>query len=360
MATATQNRGKVAPASSPERSAYYDKIRDLGLAPLWMEYSNLLTPEPQVKSVPFIWRYEEEVRDILMEAGKLISAEEAQRRVLVLENPAFAGESRIHDTLFSGLQLILPGEVAPAHRHSPNALRLILEGDGAYTSVNGEKTIMEYGDYIITPTWTWHDHGHEGTEPVVWQDILDMPIVQTTGAIFYERYPEDQFPAGPPPGDSLHRYGSNMLPVGLEPDNLNSPIFSYPFAKSKENMEALAKNSDPDPYFGLKVEFINPMTGGPAMSTISTFLQRLEKGFKTERYQSTEGSIFTCLEGKGRVVIGDGDSGETIEFGPRDIFVVPCWFPYRIEADETTYLFLGTDKVTQTKLGLWRERRGNS
>jgi gentisate 1,2-dioxygenase len=108
------------------------------------------------------------------------------------------------------------------------------------------------------------------------------------------------------------------------------------------------------------MEFIDPTTGLPSLSTISTFMQRLPKGFTTERYQSTEGAIFTCVEGKGRVRIGDGDKQKVFEFGPKDIWAVPCWSPYRIEADGDTYLFVGSDKTVQEKLGLFRERRGNA
>ena len=124
-------------------------------------------------------------------------------------------------------------------------------------------------------------------------------------------------------------------------------------------MDALSTNSDLDPYHGFKMEFIDPTTGGPAMSPISTFMQRLPKGFKTKRYQSTEGAIFTCLEGGGNATIGDVDNDETFNFAEKDIFVVPCWQPYTIEVNEDTYLFIGSDKTVQTKLGLWRERRGN-
>jgi gentisate 1,2-dioxygenase len=341
---------------------YKDRLSKLGISPLWDQYRDLLTLEPIVRTVPHIWVYAE-LRDILLESGDLISAKEAQRRVLMLENPALPNQTQATDTLFTGLQLILPGEVAPAHRHTPNALRLILEGDGGYTSVNGEKTVMKYGDYIITPNWCWHDHGNEGDGPVVWQDILDLPLLKSLGTIFYESYPNEQFPPGPTPGDSLRRYGSNMRPAGLEPDKLNSPIFSYPFEKTRETMEALARDSDPDPYHGLKMEFIDPTTGAPAMSSISTFMQRLAKGFKTERYQSTEGVIFTCVEGGGRAVIGNGDGnggGEQVfEFTEKDIFVIPSWVPFALEADDDTYLFAGTDRTVQQKLGLWRERRGN-
>ena len=342
-----------------KRQAFNGRIRRQNLAPLWERYHGLLTPEPVIKAEPTIWPYAE-ARASLLEAAGLITAKEAERRVLMLENPAFEGECRALETLFTGLQLIMPGEVAPAHRHTPNALRLILEGKGGYTSVNGEKTYMEYGDYVTTPTWSWHDHGHEGTEPVIWQDILDMPLVHALGPIFHEGYPADQFPTRAPAGDSLRRYGNNLRPVGYANPNVNSPIFHYPYVRTRETMEELAKATELDPYFGLKMEFIDPTTGASSLSTISTFMQRMPKGFKTERYQSTEGAVFTCVEGKGRIDIGDGKRKTSFEFRPKDIWVVPCWDPYRIEVDEDTYLFVGSDKTVQEKLGLFRERKGNA
>jgi gentisate 1,2-dioxygenase len=346
-------------SNAEERQEYYAKIRSHGCAPLWENLEYLVTPEPVITSVPNLWDYSE-LRDDLLHSANLITAAEAERRVLMLENPALEGNCSITESLFAGLQLIMPGEVAIAHRHTPAALRFIIEGSGGYTSVNGEKTFMEPGDFIITPSWTWHDHGNEGTEPVVWMDGLDLPLVRHIGAVFLERYPDEQFPAGPPPGDSLNRYGSNMRPVGEVPDNLNSPIFSYPYAKSRETLENLRKSFDWDPYHGLKLEYIDPTSGGPAMSTISTFLQLLPKGFKTEKYQTTENNVFSIIEGSGRTIVGEGDDEQIIEWQERDIIVVPCWYPHRLEADEDAVIFSFSDKVVQTKLGLWRERRGNA
>lgn len=219
---------------------------------------------------------------------------------------------------------------------------------------------MEPGDFIITPSWTWHDHGNEGNGPVVWMDGLDLPLVRHIGAMFLEHYPEEQFPAGPPPGDSLDRYGSNMRPVGEMPDHLNSPIFSYPYAKSRETLEKLRQTTEWDPYHGLKLEYIDPTSGRPAMSTMSTFLQLLPKGFKTEKYQTTENVIYSVIEGSGRTIVGPAGDEQTFEWQNRDIFVVPCWYPHRFEADEDAVIFSFSDKVVQTKLGLWREKRGNA
>ncbi|PPR61266.1 MAG: Gentisate 1,2-dioxygenase [Alphaproteobacteria bacterium MarineAlpha3_Bin7] len=344
---------------SPDRLDYYAEIKKSGMAPLWENLHHMLTPEPKVKSLPHHWEYSS-VRKLLLNSANLISAAEAERRVLMLENPGLPGNCSITESLFAGLQLIMPGEVAPAHRHSPAALRFIIEGSGAYTAVNGEKTYMEPGDFVITPSWCWHDHGHEGKEPVVWLDGLDIPLVRVIGSIFVEHYPEERFPEGPPPGDSLERYGNNMRPVGVLPDDLNSPIFSYPYERSRETLEKLRNSSDLDPYHGLKLEYIDPTTGGPAISTISTFLQLMPKGFKSEKYQSTESLIYSPVEGSGTVIIGQGDNEQVFNWKAQDIFVIPCWHPHRFEIKEEAIVFNFSDKIVQTKLGLWRERRGNA
>ena len=342
-----------------EREEYYAQIQEHNMAPLWENLSHLLTPEPKVKSVPHHWNYEA-LRSLLLDSADVISAAEAERRVLMLENPGLPGNCSITESMYGGLQLIMPGEVAPAHRHSPAALRFIIEGSGAYTAVNGEKTYMEPGDFVITPSWTWHDHGHEGREPVVWLDGLDIPLVRVIGSIFVEHYPEERFPDGPPPGDSLERYGNNMRPIDMLPEDLNSPIFSYPYDRSRETLEKLRNSTELDPYHGLKMEYIDPTSGGPAMATISTFLQLLPKNFKSEIYQSTESLIYSPVEGSGKVYIGKGKETKVFDWKERDVIVVPCWYPHQFETNEEAVVFSFSDKVVQTKLGLWREKRGNA
>ena len=180
---------RAAPSNADERRDYYDRIRPLHLTPLWESLHALVPREPQTPCVPALWRYDE-IRPLLMESADLITAEEAVRRVLVLENPALPGNSSITQSIYAGLQLIMPGEVAPSHRHVQSALRFIVDGKGAYTTVGGERTTMYPGDFIITPSWAWHDHGNEGiegvSEPVVWLDGLDIPMLRFFDAGFAE------------------------------------------------------------------------------------------------------------------------------------------------------------------------------
>ena len=344
---------------SEEREAYYGKLRGHSCAPLWEHLAQLVTPEPVITAIPHLWDYSK-IREDLLHSASVITAEEAERRVLMLENPTLEGKARITESMYAGLQLIMPGEIARAHRHSPGALRFIVEGSGGYTSVNGEKTYMEPGDFIITPSMAWHDHGNDGENPVVWMDGLDLPLVNHIGAMFMDHYPEEQFPEGQPHGDSYVRYGNNMRQVGVAPDRSDSPIFSYPYAKSRETLEKLSKTTDWDPYHGLKLEYIDPTSGGAAMSTISTFLQLLPKKFKTEEYQTTENTTYAVVEGSGQLTVRVKNEIKVIKWKKNDVFVIPCWYPHKFISNSDSTIFSFSDKVVQTKLGLFRERRGNN
>src|SRR5947207_9893150 len=221
-----------------ERKAFYERIDKDSLTPLWEVLGNLVPPHPAPACVPALWRYRQ-VRPYLTEAGHLISAREAERRVLVLENPGLRGASSITHSLYAGLQLILPGEVAPSHRHTQTALRFVVDGEGAYTAVDGERTTMHPGDFIITPSGSWHDHGNLGDQPVIWMDGLDIPLIRQLDAGFAERYPEETQPVSRTEGDAMLRYGTNMVPVDYEPRSLTSPLFAYPYARSRDVLEKL-------------------------------------------------------------------------------------------------------------------------
>jgi gentisate 1,2-dioxygenase len=343
------------PAVTAERQAFYDRIAPANLAALWDNLHRMVTAQPQPACVPAIWRYRD-VRPYLMEAGGLITAQEATRRVLMLMNPGLGGEASITGSLFAGLQLIMPGEIAPAHRHTQSALRFIIEGHGAYTAVDGERTAMQPGDFVITPSWTWHDHGNETKEPMVWLDGLDIQIVKLLGASFAENYPDDTQPVSRPEGDSLARFGHNLLPVDWRPEVKTSPVFNYPYARTREALDALWRNGPADPYHGYKLRYVNPASGEFAMPTIATFVQLLPPGFASQPYRSTDGTVFVVVEGRGETRIGE----EVFAWEPHDIFVVPSWAKHTHRADSEAILFSFSDRVVQEKLGLWRETRGNA
>src|ERR1700754_3666281 len=343
------------PVETPERRAFYNRIDKQNMTALWTVMGALITPEPKSACVPALWGFDA-IRKAMLEAGKLITAKEAERSVLALENPGLRGQSKITTSLYAGVQLVIPHEVAPAHRHSQSALRFVLEGKGAHTSVDGERTYMHPGDFVITPSMTWHDHGNETSEPMFWLDGLDIPMVQFFDASFAEPSTEDQQQVTKPAGDSFARYGQNLLPVDEKRKSKTSPIFNYPYNYTREALEQARTRDEWDACHGLKLKFSNPETGDFAMPTIGTFIQLLPKGFKTARYRSTDATVFAAIEGKGRSRIGD----QTFEWGARDLFVVPSWQWVTHEADADSVLFSFSDRPVQQKLDLFREDRGNA
>ncbi|HMA06477.1 MAG TPA: cupin domain-containing protein, partial [Ramlibacter sp.] len=254
-------------------------------------------------------------------------------------------------SLFAGLQIILPGEIAPAHKHVASALRFIIEGHNAYTAVAGERTMMEPGDFVITPSMTWHDHGNESDAPMVWLDGLDMHIVNLLCASFREGYPGKVHPQNRPEGAAMAEAGQNLLPVDAKYSSQTSPIFNYPYRRTREALDQLARFRAADAHHAYKMKYINPVNGSWAMPTISTWMQLIPKGFNTAAYRSTDSAVFTVVEGSGRSKIG----AESFDWGPHDIFVVPSWVAHEHTAFSDAVIFIYSDRVVQEKLDIWRE-----
>jgi len=346
MDTAFHNK----PGASPELKALYARLGEKNTAPLWEVLGEIVTPQPKAGCVAAMWRYDD-IRPLLMDAGRMITAREAERRVLVLENPVLRGGSQITPTLYAGVQLVMPGETAPTHRHSASALRFVLEsGEGSYTAVDGERTTMHAGDFILTPSWTYHDHGNPSDAPAIWMDGLDIPIVNMFGASFAEHHDDETQPVTRPEGDALTRYGASLLPVDFTPGR-RSPMLAYPYVRSRETLDRLGRNGPIDPRHGVKMQYVNPATGGYPMPTIAAFLQWLPKGFAGQSARSTDGTVFCVAEGRGHSRIGD----QTFAWGPRDIFVVPSWQLVSHAAEEEAVLFSFSDRPAQKALVLWRE-----
>ncbi|GAN80541.1 gentisate 1,2-dioxygenase [Acidocella aminolytica] len=332
---------------------FHEELAQESLAPLWEVLKALVPREPRPVAAPAHWSFDL-LRKFALQAGKLITAEQAERRVIVLENPALRGQSQITTSLYAGVQLILPGEVAPTHRHTASALRLLLEGEGGYTIVDGERVEMHPGDFIITPTWSLHDHGSDSDQPVIWLDGLDVPIVKLLNAGFAEDSGNGRQTVVHPEGDSLARYGSGLTPVNYIPKTAVSPIFWYPYARTREALERMRQRAEWDPAEGLRLTFTDPTTGGSPIQTMAAFMQLLPAGFSGSEVRSTDGAVYSVVEGSGRVTVGD----ITWEVKPRDIFVVPGWAWHRLAAETDLILFSFSDRPLQQKLGFWREQRG--
>ncbi len=253
--------------------------------------------------------------------------------------------------------MVVPGDIAPAHRHSQSALRFILEGKGAYTSVDGERTAMEPGDFVITPSMTWHDHSNETSEPMFWLDGLDIPMVQFFDASFAEGSNEDQQKITRPAGDSFARYGHNLLPVDEKRTSKTSPIFNYPYSLHPRGAGT-----------GQSAQRVGRL---PRPET--EILQSRDRRFRDADHRHLHPVAAQGLQDRAlsrhrrHGVRGDRRQGphsrigdQTFEWGPRDLFVVPSWQWVTHEADEDSVLFSFSDRPVQQKLDLFREDRGNA
>jgi gentisate 1,2-dioxygenase len=334
---------------------YRESLAGLHAAPLWDVLKGLVPNEPRPQAVPHRWQWSL-MRDRLIESGRIISAEEAERRVLMLENPGLGGLPNATDTLYAGLQLILPGEVARAHRHTQSALRLVLEGEGGYTAVDGVRTDMRRGDFIVTPHWTWHDHGNDGDGPVMWLDGLDVPLVSFLRAGFREEHESQQYPRNGHSDQVYDRYANGLLPLEHCHVGQTSPIFNYPYERTRETLERLARREEIDRWHGVNVRYANPLTGDWAMPTIATSMRLLPRGYTTEYFRSTDGTILVGMEGAPEIEV---EGGGRFTLDANDVFAVPGWTRWRMSAgaQADAVLFAYSDRPVFEKLGLYREQR---
>jgi len=303
-------------------------------------------------------------------AAKTVPIEECERRALVFANPGLEGKPYVTNTLFAAYSLYNPGEQAPVHRHTPAASRFVLEGDGGFTVVEGEKLAMKRGDLILTPAGTWHDHGNDGTEPVIWVDVLDVPLVESLNATRFEFDYAEPDPATnsgemvrrsiqrvrEPKNHSLNLYGTaGLKPLFAAPQrgpNRHSPMFIYPWDKAREALEGL-RSYQGSLCDGLILEYTDPTTGGSVMPTLSFRCQMLRPGEHTVAHRKTASALYCVLEGEGYSEIG----GKRFDWSRNDVFVVPgwTWHEHRNNGRGDAFLYSVTDAPALEKLGLLRE-----
>ena len=343
--TALSTRDEGLPA------AYSEQLEDLSLAPLWAALHLLLPAARVTRVVPHHWRWAD-LRPPLLEAARLVPIEQAERRVLVLCNPGLPGAFAATATLYAGLQIILPGEKAPSHHHTPAALRLVVEGRGAFTTVEGVRCKMEPGDLIITPPMRWHDHGHEGTEPVVWLDGLDIPLVRH----LEQSWASAMRPAQPP-DTATDSSQDEFTAAGLVARHSRYPDTGYPQVRwpwttvraALQVMAAGAPRETP-----VVVRYVNPRSGAFPLATMGCEAQWLRPGERTRAERRTGSGVFHVIEGRGESRVGE----TAIAWEPGDLFVAPPW--HWIEhanrsATAPACLFHLTDEPALRALGLWAE-----
>lgn len=349
---------------APDAATFPARVRAAHLVPLWEVMRGMLPMEPRPTARAHHWP-RSQWHPAMHESVAIVSAEQAERRVLLLENPGLAGESRIAATMNCGLQLLLPGERAHDHRHSQTALRFVIEGEGAVTIVDDRPIPMQPGDFVLTPAYCWHAHENHGTQPVVWLDGLDVPLARFMGATFFEPVREGK-PARPPspppspvPGESTAQtLAPALAPVSHMGATQPSPVHGYPYGPSLAALRADLRAGQVDAWHGVKRYYANPQDGGHALPTISAYLQLLPGGFEGRAWQSTEAIVYCVAEGSGRSMLaGPGDTPLAFDWGPGDCFVVPGWVAQRHSAHGDAVLFSFSDGAAQQRLGMWQERR---
>ena len=348
-------RPSASTATGEELAAFYHDLQSYSTAALWTVQEQALVDEPKSKALPHVWRWND-LRRQAMRAAALVGTQDAERRVIMLLNPGLAGRIATTNSLFSGLQIVMPGEAARAHRHTPAALRFVIESDGGYTTVDGDRVPMHPGDLVLTPNWTWHDHGNDTGNPMIWLDGLDIPLTHLLEAVFFEPYPEDVQPVTRPTDSSLTSYGSGALrPAWETHEAAHSPLMRYPWDKTWSALKGLAPSADGSPYDGVVLEYSNPNTGGPVMPTMACHVQLLRPGESTKAHRHTASAIYHVVEGSGHSVV----DGQQLTWRDKDVFCVPGWtFHEHVNASATepAVLFSFTDAPVLKALSLFREQ----
>ncbi|PKF78745.1 NADPH dehydrogenase [Vibrio sp. vnigr-6D03] len=347
--------GRANVADTPELVSYYKDLKTLNTGALWTVANKIEPWEPKSESEPVLWRYEE-LRSKVLKSAELVTPEQAGRRVVYLNNPGRQDVAAAVGWLYSGLQVMFPGEAASAHAHSSSALRFIMEGSGAYTIVDGQKMPLGANDFVLTPNGTWHEHGvEEGGTPCIWQDGLDIPLVNAFEAGFYEVHPDLNQAITQPVDNSIGLWAGRALrPQNVSWDKPYSPLFKYQWEPTYDALTKMAAVSDGNPYDDILMHYTNPVTGGHVMKTMGASMQMLRPGFKGKAHRHTGSFIYHVAKGKGHSII----NGKRFDWKERDIFCVPSWaFHEHVNASDTedACLFCFSDLPTIEALGLYRE-----
>ncbi len=331
-------------------------LRGRWLSGLWnLDQAERLS-DPKTRVEAHLWKWQE-IYDSLLEAQEKISVARGsvERRVIRLVNPGMVESEMTTHTMLLSFQLIQPGEVAPAHRHTMAAIRFILQGKGAYTNVDGQKMVMEDGDLILTPQWSWHEHAHDGSEPMVWIDGLDVPFIQSLQVISFQPYAQGRLPVNE--GIDPRVYYGTTRPVGESgPDAV--PFLHYRWRDVYPSLQRLAGGTGSG-YDGVALEYVNPATNGPTLPTLSCWIQMLRPGERTKSHRHNSTSIYHAFRGSGTTLI----NGRPFRWEKGDTFVVPLW-SWHEHANgspaEEAILFSMHDVPILKAFGLYKEEHQDS
>lgn len=342
-------------ASTAERvDAFNAKLEKRAMRGFWQR-----SPAPKQAVEPWIWRWRDIYASIEEAATSVpLSPGKFERRTLFLVNPTLGGLDGTSRSLLMSVQVVNPGETAETHRHTPSALRFVVQGSGAYTVSDGEQMVMETGDLLIQPTWTWHGHANYSDQPIIWLDGLDGAIVRFLDANFYEDFP-DGF-QGISREDGSGRVHLGFRPAAGDSSRNSAVAFNYKWRDTLALLGELAAQGSSDPYDGVLLRYVNPMTGGPTFSTMSCEIQLLRPGEETRPHRHTGSTIYHVARGAG-ITIAEGTTSKRMEWDERDCFVVPSWHWHshkNYSASEPAILFSMNDIPLIKAAGLYREEQG--
>ena len=305
-----------------ELAALEKEMEAQSLIPLWKVYERVVTHEPSQDAPPHHWRWQDLERAVKL-TTELVHGRDADHRVLVLKHPGLAPRVATTNNILAAVQCVLPGEKTSPHRHTPAAVRLVLEGSGGGTFVDGVRCEMHAGDFIVTPNWTWHCHENDAGAPVTWVDILDVPMVRAANAVFGDMGPVKTYPE---------------VPAGSQ--------FRHPWADTVRNLERIAGVD------GIKTHrYTDPRTGGPVIPTLDAGVIEIAKGAKSRAFRASMSQLCVVIEGKGSSRVGDA----RIEWSAHDIFTMPEWNWTEHAAAERARLLIINDRNFREFLGLYRE-----
>lgn len=324
-----------------------DKLAGQNLRGIWQRREG----PPKLK--PRVWKWAD-IRAALEEAGQVVDlGAAAARRGISLVSPELSQMTT--KTIFMDFQLVKPGELAWAHRHTAAAIRFIVESKGGYTTVDGEQFVLQPGDLVLTPNWGWHDHTNTTDSPVIWIDILDVGIVQYLDSMFGEPFGEgsEMQPIIKPDGYSQQRFGA-IRPVVTTAENPSGVVpYNYTWTETKKALDRMKASGESDPYEGIYLEYKHPVTGGPTFPTMTCHIQLLPPGTTTAMHRHTGNTVYYSHEGSGALQTDT----ETLDWDERDSFVVPPWTWHRHinrSKDKDAILFSMTDRPILESLGLYR------
>lgn len=339
-------------AKKPALDALYEDLAGAYLQPLW-ELEGLLTREPRVKAVPYRWRAEE-LGKLARRAGDLVPVGRGgDRRVLAMSNPGLDGLPFVSGTLWAAVQYLQAHESAPAHRHTPAALRFVLEGEGVYTLVDGDPLAMRRGDLVLTPSWAFHEHHNPTDVPMTWLDVLDLPVVAALDAVFFEGGPsEEPDRSSAPASASEQRWGTGaglapQLPDGTGALAPHSPLLVYRWDRTDAALGALLDASGGR---DATLRFTDPARGRDVMPTMRCEMRRVLAGTTTAADRQTGTRLSAVLGGAGQVTIG----GQAFDVAEGDVFVVPSWCWLGVSAESQLDIFSASDAPVLDAVGLFR------